>query len=170
MGILSSIFERRAADFHPSASPPSWWLELFGGGVTKAGVRLNEWQVLQLSTVWCCVSSIAIDIASLPFHVYRRLEGNAREKDTSHPAWYLIEVEPNPEMDAISFWDTLQWWTLNWGNGLAEIERRGNGQPKHLWPLEPWCTSLERVGGRLVYTYTPRDGKERTLPAEDVLH
>jgi len=170
MGILSSIFERRAAEFHPSGSAPGWWFDLFGGGPTKSGVKISEWQALNLSTVWCCVSSISIDIAGLPFHVYRRLEGSAREKDTSHPAWSLIEVEPNPEMDALSFWDTLQWWTLLWGNGLAEIERRGNGKPYRLWPMEPWRTSVERVNGRIVYTYEGASGKSKDLPAEDVLH
>lgn len=170
MGVLSAIMERRASDVHPS-SPSGWLLDLVGGGATKSGVRLNEWQVLNLSTVWCCASSIAIDIASMPFHVYRRIDATSREKDTSHPAWYLIEVEPNPEMDALSFWDTLQWRTLQWGNGLAEIERKKNGDPKYLWPMDPWRTDVERAAnGQLVYRYTPANGPTKMIPGEDVLH
>jgi len=171
VGILSAIMERRTSqDFHPSR-PASWWSELFGGGPTAAGVPMSEWQALNLSTVWCCAGSIAIDIAGLPFHTYERTdEGNGRRRLITHPAWALINVAPNPEMHALDFWDTLQWWAQLWGNGYAEIERRRNGQPLYLWPMEPWRTEVLRRDGVVVYRYSPEDGPQRYLAAEDVFH
>lgn len=159
---------RKVEGDHPS-NPSGWWASMASG--TKAGVDITEQSALQLSTVWACVRAISEDAAKLPLHIYRRLEPHGRERAVDHPAYRLLLQRPNGEMSAMQFREALTAHAMLYGNGYAEIERRGDGTPVALWPLRPDRVEVRRdARGAIRYRAWSDRGRQVDLPAEDVLH
>jgi HK97 family phage portal protein len=110
-----------------------------------------------------------------PFELYE-VKKDGRKLAKNHPARPIMSVSPNPETSAMTFRETLTGWALGWGNGYAEIERDGAGQPVALWPIHPWRVRIQRVGGELVYDIYAADlissssVKPVRLPARDIIH
>jgi HK97 family phage portal protein len=147
---------------------------LFGGGQTSTGVTVSEETALTYAAFWSAVTRISADVASLPLILYKRDKTGAKQRFTDHPLYWLLHDEPNPEMSAMVFRETLQAHVLTWGNGYAEIERNGAGRPYALWPLAPTRVSPFRPSndpyGPLRYRVSNPSGGDTILRAEDVLH
>ena len=139
---------------------------------------------MQLSVVWCCIKILSEDSASLPLHLYRRLPNGGKEKAIDHPAYYLLHDQPNPEMTAMSFRETLKSHVLAWGNGYAEKEygrgRIGKSVIKALWPITPNRVTPKRNKGEIknlpynaIYYHINMAGTNLPnvdLPKEKILH
>lgn len=156
-------------------NPEAWLLQAFGATPTGAGVSVGPSNADTIPTVYACVRIIAESMSSLPLQVKRRTQpGGAAEVVWGHPLMPLLGEQPNPEMSAMTFWDTALSWCLLWGNGLAEIVRDRTGQPRALWPLmtsevQPYRLPRTR---ELVYQWQPngRPGVRRRLLRRSVLH
>lgn len=144
-------------------------VELMDGAPTAAGVTVNEFTALNLSAVWAAVRLLANAVAVPPLILYERQE-RGRRRATDHPLYRILHDQPNPEVTAFTFKQTLQAHAVVWGNAYAEIERDGAGRPRALWPLLPHLTRVERRNGRKVVVTTLLDDQQVILPAEDVLH
>ena len=142
---------------------------LGGGGPTASGVTVNEFTALNLSAVWAAVRILANAVAVAPLILYERLE-RGRRRAAEHPLYRILHDQPNREISAFTFKQTLQAHAVVWGNAYAEIERDGAGRPVALWPLLPHLTRVERRNGRKIVVTTLLDGRQVALPAEDVLH
>lgn len=140
------------------------------GASTTAGIPISEETALTVSAVWSAVTMIADDIASLPWHLYKRTGNGGKELYDAHPLYSLVHDEPNPEMDPMVFYRTLQMHTLLWQNGYAEIERDRVGRPLAVWPLVPERVSPIRANGELLYRVTNVSGSHVDIPAGDMLH
>ena len=135
---------------------------LFGG--TTSGKAVNERSAMQMTAVYACVRILAEAIASLPLHVYRYNDTGGKEKEIQHPLYMLLHDEPNPEMSAFSFRETLMTHLLLWGNAFSQIIRNGRGEVIALYPLMPDRMTVDRdSAGRIYYAYTRSDGDARTL-------
>ena len=99
---------------------------LFGG--TAAGQSVNERSAMQMSAVYACVRILSEAIAALPLHFYQYNDTGGKEKALDHPLYPLLHDEPNPEMTAFSFRETLMTHLLLWGKGYAQIIRNGRGE------------------------------------------
>ena len=150
---------------------------LFGG--TTSGKAVNERSAMQMTAVYACVRILSEAIASLPLHVYRYTDTSGKEKAIQHPLYLRLHDEPNPEMSAFSFRETLMTHLLLWGNAFSQIIRNGRGEVIALYPLMPDRMTVDRdSAGRLYYAYTRSDGDARTmgqksmvvLAPPDVLH
>lgn len=76
-----------------------------------------------LSTVYRCVDLISDSVAVLPLKTYL-LDGDGFKKEhKSHPAYMLLDLEPNEDMTRFVFFKTLMVSVLLTGNGYAYIER-----------------------------------------------
>lgn len=129
---------------------------LLGGSATASGETVTEFTALEISTVWACVRVIANEIATMPWPVYRRLDGTAREPSPEHPLYRLLYERPNSEQSAIDFRQMMMGHALLWHGGYAEIERSPGGTPIALWPIAPNRVSAERDrNGRLYWQVTP---------------
>ena len=119
------------------------------------------------SAVWAAVRAISEGVASLPLQVFRRGHDGSRSKANDHPLYRILHDQPNPEMSALTFRETLMGHALVWGNGYAEIVRdKNSGRVQQLWPLDP--SQVEPVRdekGELFYKY----GSVIFLPTE-ILH
>ena len=148
---------------------------LFGGVNTHAGVRVDERSALNLSIVFACIRNIAETLGSLPFLVLRRLRPRGKRRAPEHELYSVIHDQPNPEMTAITFWETLAAHAVSWGGAFAEKEMRGDGRVVNLWPLPPDRTKVVRIdGAKKVRTWIreKRDAplKPVLLPMKRVLH
>lgn len=137
---------------------------------SDAGERVTDDTAMRLSAVWRCVSIISGDMKTLPWGVYEKQDGK-RIRRSDHPVDYLISTEPNPEMDAATFIETMQAHRELRGAAYAEIERNYLGDPIALWIMDPDNVTPDRTaGGALYYRFRSKAGIDRQLKPENVLH
>lgn len=103
---------------------------------------VNEINAFSLSAYWAGVRRISESVAMLPVELYKR-EGNIRTKvDT--PLNYLLNSEANHKTTSFDYTQILVTSAINYGNGLAIIERDGVGNPTALVPVvKSVCTPLD---------------------------
>lgn len=101
MNIFKSFFKSR--DKPRNASVGTSWFHI---GRSWSGKAVTERTALQQTAVYDCVRIIAETIASLPLHLYKYTD-NGKEKDCTHPLYYLLHDEPNREMTAFVFRETI---------------------------------------------------------------
>lgn len=136
-------------------------------GISNTGQNVNQASAMTYSAVWAAVRAISEGVASLPLQVFRRGHDGSRSKANDHPLYRILHDQPNPEMSALTFRETLMGHALVWGNGYAEIVRDKNtGRVQQLWPLDPSLVEPVRdENGELYYKY----GSLIYLPTE-ILH
>lgn len=147
------------------------WLTdaLTGGRQTLSGERVSPASAMGLAAYFAAIRAIAEDCAKLPLPLYARLPNGGKERLPKHPVFRLINQEPNAEMSAQSFRETLTAHAMGWGGGFAEIERRRDGFPVALWPLDPSTVTVERNRETSAIEYVVRGPKpEVRLRAADV--
>lgn len=155
----------------PLSDPTAWLLDAMGATPTKSGIRVNLETALTYSPIWRGVSDKSAAIAKTPLQLYRRTSDGGKERATEHPAWYLMRRKPSMELHSFFFLQTLTGHLLLVGNGYAYINRRGDGTPMELLPLNPQATYADRLpdGVTLVYK-TVINGKNWVLLPDNVLH
>jgi HK97 family phage portal protein len=166
MGILAGIFG-------PSQGlddPGHWLFRALGGGRTNAGKSVSEFSAMSFSAVYAAVGLIADSLAQLPFGVYQVTDKGTFARP-QHPLHNVLRLRPNPFTSSFTWRQTGQHHVLLWGNGYSEIQRNNAGQAIGIWPLLPDRTypRYSDDGESLIY-YTSIDGKQVTLPGDDVLH
>ena len=174
MGLFSNIFKAR--DKPQNRTIGSNYSFFFGG--TTSGKPVNEHTAMQMTAVYSCVRILAEAAAGLPLHLYKYTDSGGKEKALSHPLYFLLHDEPNPEMSSFVFRETLMTHLLLWGNAYAQIIRNGKGEVIALYPLMPNRMSVDRdSSGALYYTYTKYSdeaptmkGMTGTLRPSDVFH
>ncbi|NNJ30471.1 phage portal protein [Lacrimispora defluvii] len=174
MGLFSNIFKAR--DKPQNRTAGSNYSFLFGG--STSGKPVNEHTAMQMTAVYSCVRILAEAVAGLPLHLYKYTDSGGKEKALSHPLYFLLHDEPNPEMSSFVFRETMMTHLLLWGNAYAQIIRNGKGEVIALYPLMPNRMSVDRdSSGNLYYSYTrysddapTMNGVTVTLRPSDVLH
>ena len=173
MSIFSGLFRSRGKPKNRVGSSYSFF---FGG--TTSGKPVNEHTAMQMTAVYSCVRILAEAVAGLPLHLYKYTASGGKEKALSHPLYFLLHDEPNPEMSSFVFRETLMTHLLLWGNAYAQIIRNGKGEVIALYPLMPNRMRVDRdTKGELYYSYTRYsdeapaiNGMTVTLRPRDVLH
>lgn len=150
------------------ASPQYWVKKLFGHSGDMI-IDVNEDSALKYSAVWAAVNIISGAVGFLPLIPYQRFN-NGKKRIYDHDIFKIIR-RPNPFMDSLTFRQTLQAHVLIWGNGYAEIERNGKGEPVNLWPLLPHLVSPKIKEDRLIYEINSlNQGNVVNLDYTNVLH
>lgn len=141
----------------------------FVSGATESvsGVSVSRDTVMGYAAFRRGVTLLAETMGRLPLHVYK--SGDSQERDSEHPIDFLLSVEPNPEMTAYDFGNTMEYYRSVSGNAVAYIERDAGGMAVALWPCPPGSTTLARVRGELIYT-TIIGGQPYEFFADDALH
>ena len=153
------------------------WDTLTGGGRSSSGVRVTPKSAISITAVWRGINLISDYVGKIPFHLYKRRQDSGKDRDTKHPAYYLMRRKPNQYMNAFHLRKTLTAHAImtGRGNGYAYIYRRGNASPEEVLPLNPLQTYPVRENGKLWYvTHVGGDegsvGEMRKLRPEDVIH
>lgn len=84
---------------------------------------LSRNKPMLLSTVYRCVDLISDSVAVLPLKTYRLDRDGFKTEAKNHPAYYVLDMEPNEDMTRYVFIKTLLTSVLLTGNGYAYIER-----------------------------------------------
>jgi HK97 family phage portal protein len=157
----------------PATRPSAWDDYWYGnqGYSSKTGIDVTEDLALTYAAVWACVRVISEDIASLPLHVYRRVD-KIKERAPDHPLYPLLHDQPNDEMTAMQFREAMQAHLLLWGNCYAMIQCNLRGEPMALWPLHPGRMEVERdKSEQLIYKYTKVGaGEPDYFSKDEILH
>lgn len=149
--------------------PEAWLRDAFTGGVeASSGERVNEKIAMMLPAFFACVRNISEDVAKLPFGIYKRLNPRGSERQRKHPADWLIFREPNPEMSALVWRETVTAHALAYHGGFSEIVFDGAGRPTEIWPLDPTSVQVMRTQDERRLLFYMVDNKP--VPAENMLH
>ena len=162
---LSFLFRSRDTPKNAVSAAPTFFF-----GSSWSGKSVNPQSSIQVSAVYACVRVIAETIASLPLAIYEETDSGSR-KATDHPLYRLLHDEPNEEMTSFIMRETMMAHLLLWGNSYSQIIRTGKNGIVSLYPLLPDHMDVDRnTAGKLVYTYTTKDGVQVKLDPSEVLH
>lgn len=165
--MIELLYERRSLE-NPSTPLDPDYDSGWYGAESSSGIRISREKALTYSAVWRAVTLISSTVAKLPLHIYKRT-GQGKERAVNHPAYKLVRFNPNAEMNAFVFWQTLMGHVLLDGNAYAYIFRSGDAAPLELIPLAPSDTYPVRENGNLLYVTKAGTEWRRLLP-ENVLH
>lgn len=140
--------------------------ELWWSAPESAGIAVTERTSLQSPAMLAALNVLATDVAVLPLRVYKRLPDGGRDEWPGHPVDELFSRSPDGETTPIRWRQAWMGHALQYGNGYAEIVRKGRGTPVALHLLDPELTHPKRTERGLGYEIP--DGK--WIPAANVLH
>jgi HK97 family phage portal protein len=170
MGMITRLAALVGYEKRSDGNPldPSW--QAVGNSTGYYGA-LSARAAENLSTVLACTTAITSALAYVPALIYRRDGNGNRIEVATHPLSRLVKVAVNARQTWPDFMEHLIASALLTGNGLAEIQRAGNGQLSGLvW--HPWSniTVVELSSGRLAYDVGTGDVRTRRLLEGEVLH
>ncbi len=167
-----------------------WWSRLtylFGGGrlvtpeqgsqtgmVSAHGTlgdsAITDERILQISTVWRCVSLISTLTACLPLDVFETdTSGNRTKVDLSNPLARLLRYSPNQYMTAQEFREAMTMQLCFYGNAYALIERNVVGDVVSLLPLLSANMDVRLKGKKIIYRYQ-RDKEFANFEHKEIFH
>jgi HK97 family phage portal protein len=154
------------------SKPEKWLIDMFGGHSSKSGINVNEDTSMKVIAVYACIRLLSETIASMPPKFYRNIK-RGKEPAKYDPLYNILHYEPNSEMTAFEFWQTMMFYALLFKNGaLAEIETDRSGKIIGLWPIPPWCWDLKRdeATKELRYHIRAPNCKIYKLRQENIFH
>lgn len=144
---------------------------LIGSSNSSAGVVVTPDSAPGVAKVFGCVNAISQDVAKLPLMVFKRLNNGGREKDFTHPLFYILQYEPNKKQTAYEFRQMMQGHLLLRGNAYAYIQINGSGEITGLLPLHPDRMYVyENTEGNIIYEYYPLKGGIARYSPEEIFH
>ena len=175
MGIIATIrqrVEQRATLRDPVAE---WLRDALTGGIrSDSGEPVNRNTALNLPGVVRAVSLISGDIAKTPLITYR-VTSSGKERARNHPAFFLLNEQPNVFQSKPDFWRDVMTDALLGHGGYVLINRDQMGMPTELIRLMGERTQtipLEEVYGTYsrAVQYHPGNGMEPiAFLAQDVI-
>lgn len=137
----------------------------------RAGVRVTHDNALTVSALWAGVRAITDPLSYMSWHVMERTETGKKLRTDLLIDW-LLNSQPNEDMSAGTWRETITQHAITWGNGYAEIERDGSGRPLALWLLMPDRVEPVRIEGQsgIWYEVHQNSGQNVYLPARDMFH
>lgn len=144
-----------------------------GGGGTYSGQNVNVSNAMRVAAVYRCVSILSDIAASAPIHIKNK-ETLVRRSPDDELVYILNDMandRTGSRMPAFALRKLMDTHKLLRGNGYARIIRGFKNQViglkfMHSAQVEP----CQRSDGTVEYVYTTLDGKQITLPQDDVLH
>jgi HK97 family phage portal protein len=150
------------------------WNFLDGGAQNnESGEPVNDFSALSIATCYTACRVLADGVATLPCRVYKQTP-NGKQEDIDAALSHLLQIAPNDETSAYSFFETLVTHLNLRGNAYAEIQRNAAGDPTALWNLDPRKTEPVRLGVNGDLAYKTSDGmlpgQTRIIEKEQMLH
>lgn len=172
MSLIRQMLAPRASFVADLTNPNAFLGNAGYGRKTTSGETVNPATALTLSAWFACIRDISEDVSMLPLNLFEKKPNGGRARADDHKVNQLLD-QPNPENTSMTVRETMNGWTMGWGNGYAEIERDGAGDPIALWPIHPARVRVLRIDGIVVYdVYSPeyKPGAVIRLAARDIIH
>lgn len=138
-----------------------------------AGMLVTHETSLAQSAVWACVRAISEAIASLDWQILQdSVDGKTSTRIRNTPLDRLLNRQPNGEMSAFTWRETVLAHVLLTGNHYSEIERDSMGRVIGVWPLIPDNVRVMRntVTNAIEYHCWQHTGTPVILEPDNVLH
>ncbi len=139
------------------------------GGLSGAGVSVNEKTAMSVAAVYACVNLIGGALASMPAQIYERTEnGRARAK---HEYWWLLNEQAHPAWSSAVMWEYLAASMLLQGDAIARILRYSRVDPRveYFKPIHKPDVTVFKNGARLAYKII-EDGVANVYDQDDIIH
>lgn len=131
---------------------------------------ITDERILQIATVWRCVSLISTLTACLPLDIFETDKtGNRSKVDLSNPLARLLRYSPNQYMTAQEFREAMTMQLCFYGNAYALIERNRSGDVISLLPLLSANMDVRMEGKNLIYKYQ-RDKEFAKFKHSEIFH
>jgi HK97 family phage portal protein len=183
MGMMRNYRRKLITDFRQKARDwvvgnlrlvdPRLYEFLGGASASHSGHSVTVDSAMQLSTVWSCIRLVSETVATLPLPVYRTDALGRKVPARDHHLYPLLHDQPNADMTAAEFWESMVACMCLWGNAYAHKERTTQGRLIALNPLRPDCMRVRRArNGAVVYHYRDPDVAGRVIEYsdEDIFH
>ena len=153
-----------------SLNSPAKWFALFGGDKTSSGAEVDQETSLKFTAVLAAVSLRGDLVAASPKEIMVS-SGKNRQPDYKHPLYRILAYEPNPFMNAYTWWELNHTYLDLWGNAYNLISRQGK-KVTALSPIHPARVKVEVKDGKLVYTVdgTGNSSLDGEHAPKDILH
>lgn len=131
---------------------------------------VTDERILQISTVWRCVSLISTLTACLPLDVFETdKEGNRKKVGLDNPLARLLRYSPNQYMTAQEFREAMTMQLCFYGNSYALAERNRSGDVISLLPLLSANMDVRLEGKNVIYKYQ-RDKEFAKFKQSEIFH
>lgn len=152
---------------------PAAWQIFFDGVSTESGEVVDYRTAIQDPTVQACVRRISQTIGTLPVKLMQ-ITDKGHEEAIDNQLFRLLRYQPNPYMNAVTFFERFVASMCYLGNGYAQIDRDILGRPLGLYVLNPLKTKpyLDPDTQQLWYLTSDgmAEGQSRRVPADDMIH
>ena len=118
-------------------------------GENSNGVAVTQKSSMKFTGVLSAVSLRSELLASFPKMIYERTDYGRKEL-LSDPLYKILAYQPNPFMNAFTFWELVNTHLDLWGNAFVFISRYG-GTPSALTPVNPEKVTIKTDNGKLIY-------------------
>lgn len=141
------------------------------GQPASSGVDVTIDSSLRVGTVFACIRVLGESVASLPLHVYRRLDGGGKEKAPDHPLYEVLHDRPNVWQTSFEWRESVMTHLCLRGNSYHQIIPGPQNSVGQLWPFNPDRMQVEQIDtGELRYRYTYQSGEPRSFTQDEILH
>jgi len=131
-------------------------------------IQVTPETAMKLAAVYACIYVLSSNVAQMPLYVLRK-EGSIVNPATDHPAFHLLNADPNFWQTSYKWRELMQRHILGWGNGYTWVKRSRRGEVTGLEAVMPWESSLIDRGGRYTYGVYNEYGSYAVSP-DDMIH
>lgn len=129
------------------------------------------------ATLCVCLKYLSDTVGKLPIKAYQFSNKKGKEKVNSFYMDYILNVEPNPFMNAITFKSAIELNRNFYGNAYIYTEVK-NGKIKSLWILESnkvevWRDTAGIFGknkNSIWYIWSDVNGKRYKFSSDEIIH
>ena len=113
------------------------------------GITVTKETAMKFTGVLAAVSLRSELLASFPKIIYKRTK-EGREETYDDPLYKILAYQPNPFMNAFTFWELVNTHLDLWGNAYVYISKYGGGVSA-LTPVAPDKVVIIADNGKLIY-------------------
>ena len=137
---------------------------------SSSRIIIDQSVALSLSAAWGCVWRYANTIGTLPLMLMRTGPKNTATVASDLPLYQILHDQPNAQMSASAFWQSVVTSMFLWGNAYA-LKKRTAGRITALELLRPeYVTPYLTTGGELRFDYSPGLTEAKDYSAAEVFH
>ena len=138
----------------------------------ESGVRITPETAIKTAAYFACARVVAETVASLPLHLYRRLDDHNSERAKDLPLYNVLARRPNS-------WQTRYEWVEQmclhlgfYGNSYQFKVAGDRGSVSELHPLNPAGMKVVQESDKsLSYVYTdPSTGRQQAYRDDQIMH
>ena len=177
MNFLSKFFKRKSV----KNEAVQWDLNSGNlGFLNQLGIdsdNIDNSSDLSETIVFICLRHLSETMSKMPWE-RRRMTKQGKERDIDANLDYILNLRPNEYYSASTFWQTMEFNKLYYGNSFAYTEYDKKGILKHLWLLpsdqvEVWQDDKGIFGNTnaLWYVWTNEATSEKfRFSSDEILH